>query len=60
MSGLSHNSSAAFKMMWAVGSGLHGSTTVFLAANETSWPSTNNHTLTEIISSYWISSVARI
>jgi hypothetical protein len=35
MSSLSHNSSTVFKMTWAAGSYLHGSTTIFLAANET-------------------------
>ena len=55
MTDLSDNSSAVFKLVWAAGSELHGSTTVFLAANETGWPVANNHTIAEILSSYWIS-----
>ena len=55
MSDLSDNSSAVFKLVWAAGTELHGSTTVFLAANETDWPAANNATLAKILSSYWIS-----
>jgi hypothetical protein len=55
MSDLSDNSSAVFRMIWAAGSELRGSTTFFLAALETGWPAANNHTLAEISSSYWIS-----
>ena len=49
------NSSAVFKLTFAAGSELHGATTVFLASNTTGWPDANNHTLAEIMSSYWIS-----
>jgi hypothetical protein len=55
MSDLSDNSSAVFRMIWAAGSELRGSTTFFLAAIATGWPAANNHTLAEIFSSYWIS-----
>ena len=48
------NSSAVFKLTFAAGSELHGATTVFLAANAT-WPQANNHTLAEIMTSYWVS-----
>ena len=49
------NSSAVFKLTFAAGSELHGSTVDFLAANETGWPAANNQTIAEIMSSYWIS-----
>lgn len=49
------NSSAVFKLTFAAGTELHGSTTPFLASNYTGFPAANNHTLAEIMSSYWIS-----
>ncbi|KAK5117720.1 hypothetical protein LTR62_005144 [Meristemomyces frigidus] len=49
------NSSAVFKLTFAAGSEEHGATTPFLASNITGWPGANNHTLAEIMSSYWIS-----
>ena len=49
------NSSAVFKLTFAAGSELHGATAAFLASNVTGWPGANNHTLAEIMSSYWIS-----
>ncbi|KAK5694361.1 hypothetical protein LTR17_024880 [Elasticomyces elasticus] len=49
------NSSAVFKLTFAAGSQTHGATTNFLASNVTGFPSANNHTLAEIMSSYWIS-----
>lgn len=49
------NRSAVFKLTFAAGTQLHGSTTPFLASNETGFPGANNHTLAEIMSSYWIS-----
>ena len=49
------NSSAVFKLTFAAGTELHGSTTAFLASSEIGWPGANNHTLAEIMSSYWIS-----
>lgn len=49
------NSSAVFKLTFAAGTELHGSTTPFLASNATGFPTANNHTLAEIMSSYWIS-----
>lgn len=55
MADLSGNSSAVFKLIFDAGSQLHGATTPFLASNITGWPSANNHTLAEIMSSYWIS-----
>ena len=55
MSDQSYNSSAVFKMVFAAGSELHGATSDFLASNTTGWPKANNHTIAEIISSYWIS-----
>lgn len=52
------NTSAVFKLTFAAGSELHGATSPFLASNETGFPSANNHTLAEIMSSYWISFAA--
>ena len=49
------NSSAVFKLTFAAGSELHGATTLFLASNITGWPAANNHTLAEIMTSYWVS-----
>ncbi len=49
------NSSAVFKLTFAAGSELHGATTPFLASNEVGFPDANNHTLAEIMASYWIS-----
>lgn len=49
------NRSAVFKLTFAAGSELHGATSPFLASNETGFPGANNHTLAEIMSSYWIS-----
>ena len=49
------NRSAVFKLTFAAGSQLHGSTTNFLAVNETGFPTANNQTLAEIMTSYWIS-----
>lgn len=49
------NRSAVWKLTFAAGSELHGATTPFLASNETGFPTANNHTLAEIMSSYWIS-----
>lgn len=49
------NRSAVFKLTFAAGTQLHGSTAPFLASNETGFPGANNHTLAEIMSSYWIS-----
>ena len=52
------NSSAVFKLTFAAGSELHGATSNFLASNVTGWPSANNNTLAQIMSSYWISFAA--
>ncbi|KAK4560706.1 hypothetical protein LTR86_005284 [Recurvomyces mirabilis] len=49
------NSSAVFKLTFAAGSELHGSTSAFLASATTGFPQANNHTLAEIMTSYWIS-----
>ena len=49
------NSSAVFKLTFAAGTELHGATASFLASNVTGWPSANNQTLAEIMTSYWIS-----
>jgi carboxylesterase type B len=49
------NRSAIWKLIFYAGSELHGATAPFLASNETGWPAANNHTLAEVISSYWIS-----
>ena len=49
------NSSAVFKLVFAAGSELHGSTSPFLASNITGWPAANNHTLAVILSSYFLS-----
>lgn len=48
------NASAVFKLTFAAGSEVHGSTTAFLATG-VGWPTANNHTLAEIMTSYWIS-----
>lgn len=55
MSDQSDNSSAVFKLIFAAGSEVHGATAAFLASNVTGWPAANNHTIAEILSSYWIS-----
>ena len=47
--------SAIWKLTFAAGSEEHGATTVFLASATTGFPDANNHTLAEIMSSYWIS-----
>lgn len=49
------NSSAVFKLTFAAGSQLHAATAPFLCSNETGFPAANNHTLAEIMASYWIS-----
>lgn len=49
------NRSAVWKLIFYAGSELHGATAPFLVSNETNWPAANNHTLAEIMSSYWIS-----
>lgn len=50
------NRSAVFKLTFAAGSELHGSTTPFLTSNVPGeWPGANNITLAEIMTSYWIS-----
>lgn len=49
------NRSAVFKLTFAAGSQLHGSTSNFLAVNETGFPTANNQTLAEIMTSYWVS-----
>lgn len=49
------NRSAVWKLVFYAGSELHGATGSFLASNETGFPAANNHTLAEIMSSYWIS-----
>ena len=49
------NSSAVFKLTFAAGSELHGATAAFLASNLTGFPTVNNNTLAQIMTSYWIS-----
>ena len=49
------NSSAVFKLTFAAGSQIHASTVPFLASPSINWPAANNHTLAEIMTSYWIS-----
>lgn len=49
------NSSAVFKLTFAAGSEVHASTVPFLASETTNWASANNHTLAEIMTSYWVS-----
>lgn len=49
------NSTAVWKLIFSAGSQLHGATSPFLASNTTGWPGANNHTIAEIMSSYWIS-----
>jgi hypothetical protein len=49
------NASAVFKLTFAAGTEEHGATAAFLCSNVTGWPGANNHTLAEIMSSYWIS-----
>ncbi|KAI6890585.1 hypothetical protein KC318_g1264 [Hortaea werneckii] len=48
------NSTAVFKLTFAAGSQLHGSTTPFLAA-PVGWPGATNQTLARIMTDYWIS-----
>lgn len=55
MTDYSYNESAVFKLTFAAGSQLHGATGAFLASNTTGWPRASNHSLAEIMSSYWIS-----
>ena len=47
------NSSAVFKLTFAAGTELHGATSNFLTSNVTGFPTANNHTLAEIMTSYW-------
>jgi len=49
------NSSAVFKLTFAAGTELHGSTSPFLANADINWAGANNMTLAEIMTSYWIS-----
>ena len=49
------NRSAVWKLVFYAGSELHGATTDFLASKGIGFPNANNHTLAEIMSSYWIS-----
>lgn len=58
MTDYGYNSSAVFKLTFAAGSQLHGATGAFLASNVTGWPSASNHTLAQIMSSYWVSFAA--
>jgi hypothetical protein len=53
----SNDASAVFKLIFAAGSQLHGATAPFLASNVTGFPSANNATVADILSSYWISFV---
>ncbi|KAF2154493.1 alpha/beta-hydrolase [Myriangium duriaei CBS 260.36] len=52
---LNSNSSAVFKLTFAAGTELHGSTSVFLSNKDIDWAGANNRTLAEIMTSYWIS-----
>ena len=47
--------SAVWKLIFYAGSELHGATGAFLASDDISYPDANNHTLAEIMTSYWIS-----
>lgn len=49
------NRSAVWKLTFAAGTELHGSTAAFLTSNTTDFPEANNQTLAEIMTSYWIS-----
>jgi hypothetical protein len=53
-----YNSSAVFKLVFSAGSQLHGATAAFLASNDTGFPQASNHTIAEILSSYWVSFAA--
>ncbi|KAK4998932.1 hypothetical protein LTR66_001922 [Elasticomyces elasticus] len=52
-----YNASAVFKLTFAAGAQLHAATRPFLNSNTIGWPSANNQTLAQIMSSYWISFV---
>ncbi|KAB2577656.1 Carboxylesterase patB [Lasiodiplodia theobromae] len=49
------NTSAVFKLVFSAGSQLHGATGPFLTSKSINFPSANNATLADIMSSYWIS-----
>lgn len=49
------NRSAVFKLTFAAGAETHASTWAFLASSSLGWPLSNNETLAEIMTSYWIS-----
>lgn len=54
------NSSAVFKLVFDAGSQLHSATLPFLATTDINWSSANNHTLAEILTSYWISFISTL
>jgi len=49
------NGSAVFKMIFDAGSELHGASGAFLFSNVTGYPSANNLTIAEILTSYFVS-----
>ncbi|KAK5174314.1 uncharacterized protein LTR77_001394 [Saxophila tyrrhenica] len=49
------NRSAIWKMVFSAGTQLHGATQNFLNSATTDFPTANNQTLVEIMTSYWIS-----
>lgn len=49
------NNSAIFKLTFAAGAETHASTWPFLASSTIDWSLSNNKTLAEIMTSYWIS-----
>jgi Carboxylesterase family len=55
MSDRNYNSSAVFKLIFAAGDEIHGATAPFLTSSDINSPGSNNRTLTEIMTSYWIS-----
>jgi hypothetical protein len=50
-----YNSSAVFKLVFAAGTETHAATSPFLLSNDINFPGANNQTLSEIMTSYWIS-----
>lgn len=53
-----YNASAVFKLIFAAGTEIHGSTGPFLTSKQINFPDANNATLADIMSSYWISFAA--
>lgn len=57
MNDRNYNASAVFKLVFSAGTELHGATAPFLTPGPSVIGRANNQTITEILSSYWISFV---